>query len=99
MMRQVGIIGCHRRKRARTTKRDDSTPPAPRQGNRHFAAAGPSELWAADITYAPTWAGFSYPATALDTFSRRIVGWSYATHMRAELIVDVIDMAIETRRP
>ena len=53
----------------------------------------------ADITYVPTWAGFGYLATVLDVFSRRIVGWSYATHMRTELIVDAIDMVIETRRP
>ena len=67
--------------------------------NRHFAAEGPNELWVADITYVPTWAGFGYLATVLDVFSRRIVGWSYATHMRTELILDAIDMAIETRRP
>ena len=67
--------------------------------NRQFAAEGPNELWVADITYVPTWTGFGYLATVLDVFSRRIVGWSYATHMRTELIVDAIDMAIETRRP
>ena len=47
----------------------------------------------------PTWTGFGYLATVLDVVSRRIVGWSYATHMRTELIVAAIDMAIETRRP
>ena len=99
LMRQAGIAGCHRRKRTWTTRRDDSQPPAPDRVNRQFAAAGPNELWVADITYVPTWAGFGYLATVLDVFSRRIVGWSYATHMRTELIVDAIDMAIETRRP
>ena len=99
LMRQAGIAGCHRRKRTWTTRRDDSQSPAPDRVNRQFAAAGPNELWVADITYVPTWTGFGYLATVLDVFSRRIVGWSYATHMRTELIVDAIDMAIETRRP
>ena len=98
LMRQAGIAGCHRRKRVWTTRRDDSQSPAPDRVNRHFAAEGPNELWVADITYVPTWAGFGYLATVLDVFSRRIVGWSYASHMRTELIVDAIDMAIETRR-
>ena len=53
----------------------------------------------ADITYVRTWSGFGYLATVLDVFSRRIVGWSYASHMRTELILDAIDTAIETRRP
>ena len=99
LMRQAGIAGCHRRKRTWTTRRDDSQSPAPDRVNRQFAAAGPNELWVADITYVPTWTGFGYLATVLDVFSRRIVGWSYATHMRTELIVDAIGMAIETRRP
>ena len=99
LMRQAGIAGCHRRKRIWTTRRDDSQSLAPDRVNRQFAAEGPNELWVADITYVPTWAGFGYLATVLDVFSRRIVGWSYATHMRTELIVDAIDMAIETRRP
>ena len=99
LMRQAGIVGCHRRKRIWTTRRDDSQSPAPDRVNRQFAAAGPNELWVADITYVRTWAGFGYLATVLDVFSRRIVGWSYATHMRTELIVDAIAMAIETRRP
>ncbi len=99
LMRQAGLVGCHRRKKTWTTKRDDSQSPALDRVNRDFTAAAPNELWVADITYVPTWAGFGYLATVLDVFSRRIVGWSYATHMRTELIIDAIDMAIETRRP
>ena len=98
-MRQAGFVGCLRRKRAWTTRRGDSASPAPHRVNRRFAAAGPNEPWVADITYVPTWAGFGYLATVLDVFIRRIVGGSYATHMRTEMIVDAIDMAIETRRP
>ena len=55
LMRQAGIAGCHRRKRTWTTRRDDSQSPAPDRVNRQFAAAGPNELWVADITYVPTW--------------------------------------------
>ena len=99
LMRAAGLVGCHRRKKAWTTVRDDSQSPAPDRVNRQFTATGPNRLWVADITYVPTWAGFGYLATVLDVFSRRIVGWSYASHMRTELIVDAIDMAIETRRP
>ena len=76
LMRQAGIAGCHRRKRAWTTRRGDSASPAPDRVNRHFAAEGPNKLWVADITYVPTWTGFGHLATVLDVFSRRIVGRS-----------------------
>jgi len=99
LMRTAGLVGCHRRPKTWTTRRDDSQAPAPDRVHRDFTAAAPNELWVADITYVPTWAGFGYLATVLDVFSRRIVGWSYASHMRTELIVDAIDMAIECRRP
>ena len=56
-------------------------------------------LWVADITYIPTWAGFLYLAVALDAFSRRIVGWAMADHLRAELVTDALQMALAHRRP
>ena len=99
LMRQAGLVGCHRRKKVWTTRRADSQSPAPDRVNRRFTADAPNELWVADITYVPTWTGFGYLATVLDVFSRRIVGWSYATHMRTELVLDAIGMAIESRRP
>lgn len=99
LMRHAGLVGCHRRKKTWTTKRNPSVAPAPDRVQRDFTAAGPNELWVADITYVPTWAGFGYLATVLDVFSRRIVGWSFADHLRSELVVDAIDMAIFTRRP
>lgn len=99
LMRQAGLVGAHRRKRTWTTKRNPSAAPAPDRVQRDFTATEPNTIWVADITYVPTWSGFGYLATVLDVFSRRIVGWSFATHMRTELIVDAIDMAIHTRRP
>jgi putative transposase len=56
-------------------------------------------LWVADITYIPTWAGFLYLAVVLDAFSRRIVGWSMAAHLRTTLVLDALDMALGQRRP
>ncbi len=55
---------------------------------RDFTATGPDQLWVADITYVPTWAGFLYLAVVLDVWSRRIVGWAMATHLRTELVLD-----------
>ena len=99
LMRQAGLVGCHRRRRTWTTRRDPSQRPAPDALNRDFTADQPNRVWVADITYVPTWAGFGYLATVLDVFSRRIVGWAFANHMRADLVVDAVDMAIQTRRP
>lgn len=99
LMTQAGLVGCHRRRRVWTTRRDESAAPAPDRVKRDFSAAGPNELWVADITYVPTWAGFGYLATVLDVYSRRIVGWSYADHIRTTLIIDAINMAVDQRRP
>ena len=99
LMKAAGIQGCHRRKKMWTTRRDESAAPAPDLVKRDFTAQEPNQLWVADITYVPTAAGFGYLATVLDVFSRRIVGWAYANHMRTELIIDAIDNAVELRRP
>ncbi len=66
---------------------------------RGFTASRPDELWVADITYVPTCAGFLFLAVVLDVCSRRVVGWAMANHMRKELVVDALDMAIFRRRP
>ena len=66
---------------------------------RHFAADGPDRLWVADITYVPTGAGFLYLAVVLDVWSRRVVGWAMAAHLRTELVVDALNMAVGQRRP
>ena len=67
--------------------------------DRDFTAAGPDRLWVADITYIPTWAGFLYLAVVLDVWSRRVVGWAMATHLKTELVLDALNMAIWQRRP
>jgi putative transposase len=66
---------------------------------RQFTAAAPDRLWVADITYIPTWAGFLYLAVVLDVHSRRIVGWAMADHLRSELVIEAVDMAVWRRRP
>ena len=77
-----------------TTARDAARRPAPDLVEREFAATAPNQLWVADITYIPTWAGFLYLAVVLDAWSRRIVGWSMATHLRTELVLDALEMAV-----
>ena len=72
---------------------------APTWCRREFHAAEPNRIWTADITYVPTWQGFLYLAVVLDVFSRRIVGWAMAEHMRTELVTDALAMAIHQRRP
>jgi putative transposase len=99
LMTVAGLAGVHRRRAVRTTIRDRDTAPAPDLVNRSFRAPGPDRLWVADITYVPTWAGFLYVAVVVDVFSRLVVGWSMAGHMRTELILDALDMAIARRRP
>ena len=66
---------------------------------RRFEAEAPDRLWVADITYVPTWAGFVFLAVVLDVFSRRIVGWAMADHLRTELVLDALNMAATQRRP
>ena len=99
LMRCAGVHGVSRRKQFRTTVRDETARPAPDLVERQFAAAGPDRLWVADITYVPTWAGFLYLAVVLDAWSRRVIGWAMETHLRTELVLDALDMAVATRRP
>jgi putative transposase len=98
LMRLAGIAGVSRRKFAVTTQRDGGRP-APDLVARDFNAERPDQLWVADITYIPTWAGFLYLAVVLDACSRRIVGWSMATSLATQLVLDALDMALTTRRP
>jgi putative transposase len=88
-----------RRKWITTTVRDRDARPAPDLVERDFVAPGPNRLWVADITYIPTWAGFLYLAVVLDAFSRRIVGWAMETHLRTELVLEALNMALGQRRP
>src|SRR5262245_57718839 len=99
LMRAMGLAGVSRRKGIRTTIRDREARPAPDLVDRDFTAAGPDRLWVADITYVPTWAGFLYLAVVLDAWSRRVVGWAMATHLRTELVLEALTMAFTQRRP
>lgn len=90
LMRQAGLVGVGRRRPGvTTTRRDREARPAPDLVDRNFMAAAPNQLWVADITFIPTAAGFLYLAVVLDAWSRRIVGWSMANHLRTELVLDV----------
>jgi putative transposase len=99
LMRLGGLQGVSRRKGCKTTIRSDDTCPAPDLVERNFTVTAPDQLWVADITYIPTWAGFLYLAVVLDAFSRRIVGWAMETHLRTELVLDALNMALWRRRP
>jgi putative transposase len=99
LMRRDSLAGVHRRRFVRTTQPDRLAVPAPDLVERDFRAPGPDRLWVADITSLPTAAGTCYLAAVTDAFSRRVVGWSMATHMRTELVTAALDMAIAHRGP
>ena len=99
LMRTAGIAGVSRRRFVVTTARDRDARPAPDLVERSFGAAEPNRLWVADITYIPTLAGFLFLAVVLDVFSRKVVGWAMATHLRTELVLDALEMALFRRRP
>jgi putative transposase len=99
LMRQAGISGLVARKRGRTTIRVPGVRVCEDLVDRAFLAAAPNRLWVADITYLRTWEGWLYLVAVQDVFSRRIVGWSMADHMRTELVTDALQMALAQRRP
>lgn len=100
LMRSAGLTGASRRRQGvTTTRRDKDARPAPDLVDRDFTALGRGKLWVADITFVPTANGFLYLAVVLDAWSRKIVGWSMANHLRAELVLDALEMAIGQRRP
>jgi putative transposase len=99
LMRQAGISGMVRRKRGWTTIQVPGVRVADDLVERRFRPKGPNVLWVADVTYLRTWEGWLYLAAVQDAYSRRIVGWSMADHMRAELVVDALQMAVARRRP
>ena len=94
LMRELSLEGVSRRKGTRTTKRDQRARPAPDLVERDFSADAPDRLWVADVTHVPTWAGFLFLAVVVDAFSRRVVGWSMANHMRTALVLDALNMAL-----
>jgi putative transposase len=99
LMHQAGLSGLIKRRRGKTTIRVPGVRTAPDLVERDFAPTAPDRLWCADITYVQTWEGWLYLAAVMDCYSRRIVGWAMADHLRAELVVDALQMAIAQRRP
>jgi putative transposase len=99
-MRKAGLRGCLRARKKRTTRRDPYAVTVPDLVKRnYFAAAAPNKIWTADIAYVGTREGFFYLAFILDVYSRKVVGWSMANHLRTELVVDALEMALWRRRP
>ena len=99
LMKAAGIAGVRPRKRWKTTIRIPGITPTTDLVDRAFNPASPNVLWVADITYLRTGEGWLYLAAVQDAYSRLIVGWSMATHMRASLVVDALKMALARRRP
>jgi putative transposase len=93
LMRQAGIQGVSRRRRLRTTRPDPSAARPADLVKRDFTATAPNELWVTDLTYVPTWAGVAYVCFIVDAFSRTIVGWRVAAHMRTSMVLDALEMA------
>jgi putative transposase len=99
LMRQAGLSGMVRRRRGKTTVSVPGIATAPDLVCRDFAPTAPNRLWVADLTEIATWEGKLYLAVVVDCYSRRCVGWAMAEHMRAELVVEALEMAIWQRRP
>jgi putative transposase len=99
LMRQAGLSGLVRRRKGKTTIQVPGIATAPDLVRRDFAPTGPNRLWVADLSEIATWEGKLYLAVVVDCFSRRCVGWAMAEHMRAELVVEALEMALWQRRP
>ncbi|UBH24926.1 IS3 family transposase [Micrococcus porci] len=93
LMRAAGIEGARRSKRVKTTRPDPASARHPDLVKREFTAPAPNRLWVTDLTFVPTWAGVAYVCFIIDAFSRMIVGWRCASHMRTEMVLDAIEMA------
>ncbi|MFD5775479.1 IS3 family transposase [Streptomyces sp. PDY-4] len=98
LMAELGLEGVIRGRRRRTTIPEPSAPRPPDLVDRDFTASRPDQLWVADMTYVRTWSGGAYVAFVLDVYSRMIVGWQVANHMRTELPLEALEMALWRRR-
>jgi putative transposase len=97
LMRQLGIQGRRRGRRVTTTRRNETADRPADLVDRQFVADAPDRLWVTDLTYVSTWAGVAYVCFIVDAFSRRIVGWRVAAHMRTAMVLDALEMARHTR--
>ena len=93
LMAQLGIRGVRKGRKPKTTKSDPAASRPPDLVDRHFQASGPNKLWVTDLTYVATWAGMAYVCFITDVYSRMIVGWRVATHMRTTMVLDALEMA------
>ncbi len=93
LMRHAGIEGVTRQRRVRTTRPDPTAQRHPDLVNRDFTATAPNQLWVVDLTFVATWAGVAYVCFLTDAFSRMLVGWRVASHMRADMVLDALEMA------
>jgi len=100
LMRDAEIQGAKRRgKPWRTTKPDPEARRRPDLVERDFSANAPNRLWVGDLTYLRSWEGVTYLAFVIDAFSRKVVGWQLASHMRTDLVLDALRMALAQREP
>ncbi len=99
LMREAGLVGIHRRRKRGSTKRDPARPSYADLVQREFAPDAPDRLWVADITQHKTAEGWLYLAVVIDAYSRKVVGWSMAEHLQAELVIKALEMALWNRRP
>lgn len=97
LMGELGLAGAVRGKVKRTTISDPKAPKPADLVDRNFRPLAPDRLWVADFTYCSTWSGWCYTAFVIDAYARRILGWSVATTMTSQLVVDAVDQAIWTR--
>ena len=97
LMRLAGIEGIRRRRRVRTTRPTEGAVRPADLVERDFSATRPNRLWVSDLTYVATWAGVAYVCFIIDAFSRRIVGWRVAAHMRTSMVLDALEMARASR--
>ncbi len=99
LMREMGLYGRLPKRWKKTTQSKHSEGYAPNLVKQNFHAERPNELWMADISYVRTWAGWMFLAVVIDAFSRRVVGYAVDDHMRADLAIAALDMAVRNRRP
>jgi putative transposase len=97
LMRQLGLQGMRRGKPKRTTIADTAAARPADLVRRQFTASRPNQLWVCDLTYLRTWVGFAYLALAIDVYSRRVVGWALTTHLRTDLPLEALEMAVWSR--
>ena len=99
LMREAGLVGVHRRRKPGSTKRDPARPSYDDRVQREFTSNTPNRLWVADITQHMTDEGWLYLAVIIDAYSRKVVGWSMAKHLQAELVIKALEMAVWNRQP